>query len=134
MKALIYLSLTLNFILFFFGIVVGYSMTDISVSGYAGNISISTDLNNWVIILLAIGFVLALVGLKVMGSGLSDSSVKIIITATIYIVLWAILSVYSLNLLILIPMGIGNLLYSFLTVLYAVGCFMQLKNSGGGSE
>jgi len=130
MKALIYLSLTINFVLFFFGIIAGYSMSAVSVSGYAGSVNISTDLNNWVIVLLAIGFVLALVGLKVMGSGLSDSSVKIIITATIYIVLWAILSVYSLNLLVLLPMGIGNLLYSFLTVLYAIGCFMQLKNGG----
>lgn len=79
-----------------------------------------------IITLAAIGGVL---GIQFLGSGLNDSSVRIIMIGIFYTGLWAILSVLSMNLIFAIEI-FGGLIYMILTILYAIG--VVGKYFGGG--
>lgn len=70
-----------------------------------------------IITLAAIG---AIIGLQIVGSGLSENSVKIILLSIFYGGLWAILSLLSYNLIVAID-TFGGMIYLVLTILFAIG-------------
>lgn len=72
----------------------------------------------------------ALIGIRVLGSGLSEASIKIIMTGAFYAGLWTLLSVISANLIFAIE-GFGALIYTVLTLLYAIGVVSKFF---GGEE
>lgn len=70
------------------------------------------------------------IGLRVLGSGLSEASVKIILLAFFYGGLWAILSLLSINLITAIEL-FGGIIYMFLTLAYAIGVVNKYFGTGG---
>jgi len=68
------------------------------------------------------------VGIQVLGSGLSETSVKMIITALAYMGLWLVLSVLSMPLIFSIEI-FGTLIYVGLTLGYVLG--VVEKMTGG---
>lgn len=82
-------------------------------------------------LIIALSVVGALIGIQFVGSGLNDSSVRIIMLAIFYGGLWAILSLLAYNLIVAIEV-FGGMIYLVLTILYAVGV-VQLY-FGGVSE
>lgn len=67
-------------------------------------------------------------GVKIVGSGIGEFSVRTIVIATAFISLWALFSLMSMNMITQIPIfGVG--FYFFITIMYAIGMFTEI---GGG--
>lgn len=86
------------------------------------------------IIALIIGLVVVgvLAGIRVLGSGLSEFSVKLIYNSTVYYGLWGIFSALSFPVFLTIP-TFGLLLWLSLTLLYSLGFFQTTHGASGGS-
>lgn len=67
-------------------------------------------------------------GIQVLGSGLSSSSVRIIILLTGYSGLWFALSILAFNLIITIEV-FGGIIYILLTTGYAIGVIQKISGS-----
>jgi len=76
---------------------------------------------------------LSFIGIKVLGSGLSDTTVSIINRAVVYFLMWAILSITTLGFLGLIP-TFGYIIYGIISILYAFGVFQTLSTIGGADS
>lgn len=133
MKEITTPPLLINLLLFIFSLLLGYKPGIVGAEGYSTSYTINLDMNAIVIILLGIGLALSVVGIQVLGSGLSQTSVSIIIRAVIYILTWVIISLYTWSFLNNIAI-VGNVIYIILTFLYGIGCFLNLVKSGGGNE
>lgn len=73
----------------------------------------------------------ALVGLKILGSGISDVSVSTIILSTAYLAIWGVFSVLAFDLIVnQIPI-IGSTFYFILTIIYTAGIIASIN---GGTE
>jgi len=59
-------------------------------------------------------------GFQFLGSGLSNTSIKIMLVLVVYIALWTVLSILSLELLFLNKL-IGSVIYTFLCLIYIIG-------------
>lgn len=79
-----------------------------------------------IIALIALG---TIIGIKVVASGLSDPSVRIIMLATTYIGIWTVLSLNSANLINRIEI-FGPLIYVGITILYAIGVIQKIAEGG----
>lgn len=84
------------------------------------------ELQGAIVILIAITVGIAFVGIKVLGSGLSDPSVRVIITATVYTGLWLVLSVLASSLIFSIEI-FGNIIYVILTIIYVIGVIEKIS-------
>lgn len=80
-------------------------------------------------LIVAIMAVAVVAGVKVLGSGIGDTSVSTIIKGTAFISLWAAFSVASLGLIAAIPY-LGPIFYFFLTAVYTVGIMGQIGSGG----
>lgn len=69
-------------------------------------------------------------GLRVFGTGTSDTSVKTIVLGTFALTLWGVFSILAMPTLTLVPL-FGVIFYFGLTCMYTVGIFNSL--SGGSS-
>jgi len=81
-----------------------------------------------IVILIAIIAFAIVIGIQVLGSGISPESIRIIISCTMYAGMWGILSVLSSPLIISIEV-FGSLIYISLTIAYVIGIIQKL---GGG--
>ena len=70
----------------------------------------------------------AAMGLRILGSGIADTSIRVIILIIMYSALWVVLSILS-NDLLFSNANIGLVIYIFLTILYIIG----VSQSIGGS-
>lgn len=87
------------------------------------------DLQTGVIALIVVMIAIGLVaGIQVLGSGLSDISVKIIYTSIFFYTLWALLSVFGLPSITVVPI-VGWIFYFFLTLVYSVGVVGQINGA-----
>jgi len=129
LKELIKPCLFINLFIFIVGTMLGldYRLMVISMpGGYVYQIN-----TNFIIFsVLAAVIALSFIGVKVLGSGLSDTTVSIINRCVIYFMTWAILSTMSLSFLQLIP-TFGNIIYMALTFVYAFGVFYSCAEIGG---
>lgn len=71
----------------------------------------------------------AVIGTKIFGIGLGEESLSLVIKGSFFIVLWASLSVFSMPLIIALPL-LGVLFYFFLTVIYGLGVINQVGHPG----
>ena len=78
--------------------------------------------------IIALGVV---VGLRVLGSGISDESVSAVIKGSAYMSVWAVFSVLAFPLMSSI-LVFGTILYFFLTVLYCLGTINSIGHPSGG--
>lgn len=86
------------------------------------DINMLTGLTALIIGLVALGVV---AGIHVLGSGLSEYSVKIIHAASVYYGLWGVFSALSITVFTSIPL-FGVFLWFILTVVYTLGFFHQV--------
>lgn len=77
----------------------------------------------WIIVIVAL---VSAIGLNVFGSGLSETSVKTILIATIWTCVFGIFSLFAYPLINSIPYNLGNLFFIFLTIIFCVGVFKQM--------
>ena len=68
-------------------------------------------------------------GIDVVGSGLSEHSVKLLSNSVLYFGLWGIFSSIAIPLILEIPMYFGVIIYTILTLMYVVGV-ISLSNGG----
>jgi hypothetical protein len=79
--------------------------------------------------IIAIG---AVVGIRVLGTGVSSITVEIVTKGTFYFALWGILSAFAQPLISQIYL-LGSIIYIILSLMYVIG-FVQSINSGGSDE
>lgn len=77
-------------------------------------------------IIVIIATATALLGIKVLGSGLSDESVRVLITTTVYASIWTILSLLAIPLISSIEI-FGSLIYIILTIGYVIGVIEKIS-------
>lgn len=65
------------------------------------------------------------VGVQIFGSGLSDTSVKIMYYSTVYFAIWGVFSALSYVSITSIPV-FGSLCWLVLTLIYAIGVFSSV--------
>ena len=106
----------------------GWNCPEEAGEGDAGTIGIDA-LTGAIVILVVIATASALLGIKVLGSGLSDDSVRVLITVTIYASIWTILSLLAIPLIYAIEL-FGTLLYVALTIGYVIGVMDKISGVG----
>ena len=84
----------------------------------------------FIIMFVAIGVLAGLIGFSFLGSGLSESSVRIILWVTVYGAIWGLFSVLSMSLIVAIELY-GSLIYIGLTGMYVFGVIQKLV---GGND
>jgi hypothetical protein len=124
---LIELSLGLLLTITFFNVILGADFTTYTLeSEYASSVGIDEITGALAIIIALIG-ISAIVGIKVLGSGISEQSVRTIIIIVGYGSIWGVFSVLAINLISSIEL-FGWVLYIALTVVYAIGVMNKLSN------
>lgn len=99
-----------------------YDLT--SLSGYFQ----IDELTGMITVLIFIGILVAIIGIKIFGFGLSEVSVKILSMCIIYGGLWLLFSTVAYNLIVSIEL-FGWILYIILTILYVIGIVMKFQNN-----
>lgn len=77
----------------------------------------------------SIAVAVVLLGLRVLGSGLSDDSIRILCVALSYIGIWLFLSILAMPLLFSIEI-FGVLMYTALTIGYTIGVIEKMSGVG----
>lgn len=91
------------------------------------NIDMVTGLIALIIALVVVGVV---AGIRVLGSGLSEHSVKLIYNSTVYYGLWFLFSALAFTAFNSIP-TYGIFLWLGMTLIYSLGFFQTINGSGG---
>lgn len=79
-------------------------------------------------IIIAVSVIVSLIGIRVLGSGLSEMTIKILYNTIFFYGIWALFSVFSLELLLLVPVG-GWIVYCGLTGLLSFGIVRQINGA-----
>lgn len=90
-----------------------------------GSLSLDFTMTVGLVALIAGAIALGLIGIQVLGSGISDRAQKIIWNGIVFYGLWLIFSVMGYNSLASIPI-FGVLLWFFLTFVYTLGIFNRM--------
>lgn len=85
------------------------------------------ELTGTLIILIAILGVSAILGLRVINTGLSDESVRTLTILIFYLVVWLVFSALAYSLIVSIEV-IGAFLYVVLTILFTLGVFQKIHS------
>lgn len=96
-----------------------------SVTGY--DVSAAVGM---VAIVLSVSALGCVVGLRVVGSGTSDTAVRAVVITTALLAVWGVFSVLGLALLNTIPL-LGPSVYFILTGVYTLGIILSIGGSGG---
>lgn len=90
-----------------------------------GSLSLDFTMTIGLVAIIAGAIALGLIGMNVLGSGLSAFSVKIIWNGIVYYGLWAIFSVLGFNAINSLPL-FGLLFWFILTLCYTFGVFSKM--------
>lgn len=93
------------------------------------NIDTSTLIVAGIVLIVSIGIIAGVTGIQVLGSGLSPSSVRIIILITSYVGIWSVLSILAFSLIVSIEI-FGSVIYISLTLAYVIGVIQKISGSG----
>lgn len=123
---LIVMSLAMLLIITFFNVVLGASFSNYNAgTSYSVNVGIDSITGALAVIIALVG-IATVVGIQVLGSGISEQSVKTIIVVIGYASIWGVFSALSLNLIVSIEI-FGTIIYLFLTIMYAIGVMNRLS-------
>lgn len=129
MKQLIVPPLLINLIMFIVGTVYGINPNLIaneviisSPGGYVFQIQMSAIIFG---VISAVIIVAGILGIRIVGSGIADASVSLIVRTTIYALTWSLLSIMTFGFLSLIP-TFGYILYAIFSIMYGIGVLLQL--------
>ena len=89
------------------------------------NIDALTGALVWIIVIIAL---VSVIGINILGSGLSETSVHIITLGTAYTTIWIVLSLLASPLIFSIEI-FGALIYVVLTIIYAFGFINKISGS-----
>lgn len=78
-----------------------------------------------IIMFVGLAVLVGVAGINFLGSGLSDTSVRVITWVTFYGAIWGIFSVLAMNLIIAIELY-GSLIYIALTFMYVIGVVQKI--------
>lgn len=141
------LTLAIMFVITIFSIILGNSLTGLFLENIIDNNQIingTTDywgnpvnettfgldpITGGIALVVALVIVGAAIGITFIGSGLSDSSQRIILIGVFYIGIWVILSLLSSPLIVSIEI-FGLLFYLTLTIAYAYGVVGKYFGTG----
>jgi hypothetical protein len=98
------------------------------ISGFGISLGSSTYL--FIGLFLGAITLVAILGIRIFGSGISETSIGVIFTLVILTLLWGILSALTYNLFEEVPLGLGLIIYTIMTFMYAIGGFILVFNSG----
>ena len=93
-------------------------------------IDVSVFIISGIVLLVALGVIAGITGIQILASGLSATSVRVIIMTTAFTGLWIALSAICINLISSIEV-FGSVIYIGITIMYAVGVFQKIS---GGSN
>ena len=124
---LLVLSLSLLLVIVLFNVVLGASFSDYNVSGSFGATFGIDSLTGALSVIIILITVATIVGIQVLGSGISEQSVRTIIIVVGYAGIWGLFSVLAINLILSIEL-FGLLIYLLLTILYAIGVMDKISN------
>lgn len=105
-------------------LVEGGEETDVEVEGYevtAGFDAVGGALF-WLIGLVALGVV---AGISVLGSGIKEYSVRLLVKVVGYYAFWMLVSFFAREAFSFFPMGFGWVLYLVMTVMFSFGVMEQ---------
>ena len=91
----------------------------------AGDLAILSVGGTFAIIVIITGLVIV-IGIQVLGSGLSDTTVKVLTIITSYTTLWIVLTLLSMPLLDGIEY-FGTFIYTILTLIYVIGMIEKIS-------
>lgn len=77
-------------------------------------------------IVIAVSIIGSLIGINVLGSGLSEKTVTILYNTIFFYGLWALFSTFALEWLLIIPIG-GWIIYASLTGILSFGIIKQIN-------
>lgn len=80
-------------------------------------------------IIIAAMALAAIVGIRVLGSGVNTFSVSTIVLGTVFLALWGIFSYLAISMITAASL-LGVFFYMFLTILYMLGVVQQFSGSG----
>ena len=84
------------------------------------------DLTGAIAIIITLAMITSVIGLRVLGSGLSDESVRTLTIAIIYTSIWTILSILAYSLFAIIEL-FGLLIYVCLTIIFVIGVIEKIS-------
>lgn len=90
-----------------------------------GSLDLGFNMTYGLVAVIVSAIALGLIGLNVLGSGLSDFSVKIIWNGIVFYGLWLIFSVLSYSSIVSIP-TFGIIFWFLLTFVYTLGIFNRM--------
>jgi hypothetical protein len=101
--------------------------TTTGLSYNADNVFLDIGVLNGALVILTVVIALAILfGIRILDSGLSDSSVRTITTAVLYGSIWISLSLLAYSGIIMIEV-FGALIYVVLTFLYVIGVVQKIN-------
>jgi len=145
---LIGISLGILIVLTIFNIVVGSSFDEIIFGTYdmdavingsdtsytLDNLNIIFNINSLtgaIAIIIIVGLLCTILGIRILGSGISETSVRFLTTCVFYTGIWSLFSVLSYELIINIKV-FGLLLYITLTIIFVLGVVQKLTSNNNG--
>ena len=110
-------------------VIVNGSTTSLEIPVPQGTFGLD-PLTGGLVLITALAILGAIISIQVVGSGIGEGGVRILMISFFYGGLWGILSIVSANLIIAIE-AFGLLIYLTLTILYALGVVSKYFGGGG---
>jgi hypothetical protein len=105
-----------------------------TVTPTVNNFALSFDLSAGIFAILGIATATALAfGTTVVNSGFKNHAVQVVVTVTLYLAIWSLLSASAYTFITSIPI-IGLVLYGVLTVIYVMGVIKKVTTLGGDGD
>lgn len=98
----------------------------ISTEGEEYNFEIN-ETQGLIAVLIAVSVVASLIGIRVLGSGFSETTIKILYNTTFFYGTWGLFSALSFNWFLIIPFGLGWIIFFILTGILSFGIVQQIN-------
>ena len=108
-----------------FQVIVNGSVSTVKIEGETMLFNIDPILGT-IAIIIAIGVFSGLIGVRILGSGISETSVRIISIGVVHTGLWLMLSILAMPLIISIEV-FGTIIYIALTLGYTIGVIQKIS-------
>lgn len=108
-----------------FQVIVNGSVSTVKIEGETMLFNIDPILGT-IAIIIAIGVFSGLIGVRILGSGISETSVRIISIGVVHTGLWLMLSILAMPLIISIEV-FGTIIYIALTLGYTIGVVQKIS-------
>lgn len=124
---LILISLTMLLVITFFNVFLGASYVSFNTNTPYGITFGINEITGAMAIIIILIYVAVLLGIQIFGSGISEHSIKVVISLTSYLAIWGVFSVLSYNLIISIEI-FGIIIYIILTIMYVIGIINKISS------